>query len=598
MRTWIFQANPDTFDITAYLQSAETIYWTVQQAHLQQQMKEGDQVFLWRAAGTAGVPSGVIARCVLVEEPKIRDADRQSLPFWSVVPRVPALRVGLRVERVANEKELIRREWLKQDPILAELRILRLAAETNYAVPGDQASRLAALWDNTGRDWDRTETVAGLWAYHRTYGSSISMLPGSPVAEVALRIGRATQGVYNKVMNFRALDPRDSRAGFSGGGEMAGRVWSEFFDAGSNSLRVDALEAEYQGLPASASLTSDGKNHLQPALSVISDRAGITAANVELVARLCEGAISLGRLSVGFRGGQVQADVFYRADLDLWMAFGEEENRYWTAYGFGAPGRRFTASIVTEINPPREGIERGIAGAFAVDSTGAIYLLHRGKIGGGRKGISKSLFLPYHQRAGGVLERVLDGNQTSNVIVIGALTDEKLPAHVASFVHSVASFKATVANGLVPKPTFPTESQPEMSFSPEFEGQKQYIAKERVTADCAHGTIVNALQRLLADYGHQPVNDQHRDLLIVNPDGTHRVLFEVKPSAQLYLVYQAVGQLFFHTVEQENVQRVAVLPKSAPPAVRARLETLGIDLVSFEWEGQALRFEGVEKFAI
>jgi hypothetical protein len=278
------------------------------------------------------------------------------------------------------------------------------------------------------------------------------------------------------------------------------------------------------------------------------------------------------------------------------MAFGEEENRYWTAYGFGVPGPRFTASIITEINPPREGIERRIAGAFATDSTGAIYLLHRGKIGGGRKGISKSDFLPFYRRAGGVLERVLDGNRISYMIVIGALSDEKLPAHIAAFVHTVASFKTLVASGLEPKRDIETQSRSELSFSPEFEGQKQYVAKERVTADCTHGTIVNSLRRLLAEDGHQTVNDQHRDLLIVDSDGRHRVLFEVKPSTQLSLIYQAVGQLFFHTVEQQDVRRVAVLPRGAPPGVCARLETLGIDLLCFEWEGQTLRFEGVEKF--
>jgi hypothetical protein len=58
--------------------------------------------------------------------------------------------------------------------------------------------------------------VAGLWAYTQTYGQQVSRLPGSPVAEVALVVGRAISGVYNKVMNFRAIDPRDERAGMSG----------------------------------------------------------------------------------------------------------------------------------------------------------------------------------------------------------------------------------------------------------------------------------------------------------------------------------------------------------------------------------------------
>ena len=34
---------------------------------------------------------------------------------------------------------------------------------------------------------------------------------------VAERIGRAVSSVYNKVMNFRALDPRDERTGMRAG---------------------------------------------------------------------------------------------------------------------------------------------------------------------------------------------------------------------------------------------------------------------------------------------------------------------------------------------------------------------------------------------
>src|SRR5262245_48595352 len=68
------------------------------------------------------------------------------------------------------------------------------------------------------QDWSRDETVAGLWACAKTLGTPISRLPGSPVAVVAQLIGRAVPGVYNKVMNFRSIDPRDSRAGLAGSG--------------------------------------------------------------------------------------------------------------------------------------------------------------------------------------------------------------------------------------------------------------------------------------------------------------------------------------------------------------------------------------------
>jgi hypothetical protein len=58
-------------------------------------------------------------------------------------------------------------------------------------------------------------------------------------------IGRAVSGVYNKVMNYRAIDPRDARAGLLGSGAMDRRVWARFFDATSGELRQSELDAEF-----------------------------------------------------------------------------------------------------------------------------------------------------------------------------------------------------------------------------------------------------------------------------------------------------------------------------------------------------------------
>src|SRR5262249_23758292 len=90
--------------------------------------------------------------------------------------------------------------------------------------------------------------VAGLWAYTQTYGQSVSKRPGSPVAEVALLIGRAVSGVYNKGMNFRAIDPRDERGGMSGAGGGDRHGWDEFFDSAGSELRIPELEHEFNRL--------------------------------------------------------------------------------------------------------------------------------------------------------------------------------------------------------------------------------------------------------------------------------------------------------------------------------------------------------------
>jgi hypothetical protein len=256
VHSWLFQGNPDTYDIDGYLAGRERINWTVKQAHLAPSIHIGEEVFIWRAIGSGGdrESSGVIASGVIIEEPRVQPEDPEAVHFWKVPGNVaPALRVAIRVTKVANKREVLKRDWMEDDPALSGLRILRLRNETNYLLSDEQAARLRLLWANTGRDWDREDAIAGLWAYDQTYGGSISKVRGSIVANTALLIGRAVTGVYNKVLNFRALDPRDEREGLNATADIDKVVWNEFFDADAKVLRSDALDDEFRAAWGSGS---------------------------------------------------------------------------------------------------------------------------------------------------------------------------------------------------------------------------------------------------------------------------------------------------------------------------------------------------------
>ena len=59
---WIFQGNPQKFDVDDYLaRYPELIYWRV--PRYQSEIVVGDRVFIWRA----GSESGVVASGVVVE---------------------------------------------------------------------------------------------------------------------------------------------------------------------------------------------------------------------------------------------------------------------------------------------------------------------------------------------------------------------------------------------------------------------------------------------------------------------------------------------------------------------------------------------------
>ena len=64
----------------------------------------------------------------------------------------------------------------------------------------------------------------------------------------AMAIGRAISGVYNKVMNFRSIDPGDPRIGLSSINQIDHTVWQQFFDHEKHRLRTHAIEAEFERL--------------------------------------------------------------------------------------------------------------------------------------------------------------------------------------------------------------------------------------------------------------------------------------------------------------------------------------------------------------
>lgn len=249
-QAWLFQAQPKSFDIDGFLATLpKEFLWLARQHGAE--ILPGDTVFLWRAIGKdERAKSGIIATARVISGAVQLPEDPASIPFW-VNPADAVgdhLRVRLELVRVAERRQVLQRDWLSEDPILRDLAVFRMAQGTNYPISTDQAARLNALWSRIGRDWNYAESVAGLWAYVQTYGAEVSRLPRSPVAEIAIAIGRVVPDVYDKVMKFRAIDPRDSRAGMSGAGAMDRKVWTQFYDVGAGEINADALEAEFRGL--------------------------------------------------------------------------------------------------------------------------------------------------------------------------------------------------------------------------------------------------------------------------------------------------------------------------------------------------------------
>lgn len=241
---WIFQGNPDEFDIEGYIQANEDIRWFVGQEHYREDILPEQTVFFWLAKGRTGMESGVIAVGRIIAKPSIMAADEASRPFArNGFDATALLRVPLKILSRRLGKNLIKKEWLKEDPILRELSILKQAAGTQFPLTDAQLRRLQRLDEKTGYDFTPQDSMIALLAYAETYGGPISLKPGSPVARAALQSGRVLTSVYNKVLNFRSIDPRDSRKGLSGSSDIDKEVWERFYDIDKKELKITELRA-------------------------------------------------------------------------------------------------------------------------------------------------------------------------------------------------------------------------------------------------------------------------------------------------------------------------------------------------------------------
>jgi hypothetical protein len=215
-----------------------------------EQTSVGDRVYIWIAGADNESKSGIFAEAVISSPIRSMASGAIGSEFWpdEDEEQIDAPRVWLTIIKISDKREQILNQWLDDDPILSSIPALVQVADGYLDLPGKEAARLAQMWARVGQHWSRSESLAGLWAYVETLQIPISKLPGSPVATVSLITGRAVTGVYNKVMNFRSIDPRDPRKGMDGAGLTDRKVWEEFFDSETQVLNEAAVRAEFARL--------------------------------------------------------------------------------------------------------------------------------------------------------------------------------------------------------------------------------------------------------------------------------------------------------------------------------------------------------------
>lgn len=175
-------------------------------------------------------------------------------------------------------------------------------------------------------------------------------------------------------------------------------------------------------------------------LEVVESARAVADAVKTAKQQLTEAATLTARQTLGFHGGSIEATLLWSSPLGMWSFFKKVEDRYWNYFGVERPDPAKSMQITVQVNVPLEGIDRKTGGAIAREpSTGKVFLVHRGRIGGGQKGVGADLF--WSRFRGGVGMREPGREEPSRVVIVGEVGAASLPRDVAAFVHEVARIK-------------------------------------------------------------------------------------------------------------------------------------------------------------
>jgi hypothetical protein len=241
--------------------------------------------------------------------------------------------------------------------------------------------------------------------------------------------------------------------------------------------------------------------------------------------------------------------------------------------------------ISVEINTAYDGRNDQVAGFFARDNeTGTVYLLHSGRVGGGKKGVGKSAFLAWsNQRLSNAVDST--GAVRAGVLVM-PVEGTAAVRSAKRYIDAIADFKQAVRGGQVDTPEFQRRQQELEDFYAEARGRRKGRRSAEIDYLSRHGDVLDALHSWRRS---SPLPDSARfvkNVLIDMGVAVGRDLievFEVKTSASRFDVYAAIGQLMVHGAS-DNCRRVVVLPytEGIPRDLKDALDRLNIELLKFK----------------
>lgn len=353
-----------------------------------------------------------------------------------------------------------------------------------------------------------------------------------------------------------------------------------------------------------------------PRWTEVIDPAELIRLNRELKRRLREGTRGGRNFVIGYPAGSFRADVRFApvsSAKELWIFSGNHEKTgdYITLVGRHVSEQKGPLLIDVQFNFPKGHFSRMKGGAFVKDSTGRVFLAHRGIITKGTARLSKQKVLQEMQDRR-ITVGASDQPRPRDLLKVVALEDGQLVSKILRFAAEIRD-AATLIAGQLPAPETTnrtkkagdeTAANPKSrldlrlsEYRDEFAGSRVITRRGKTTVTWAHGAVVKALREQLAGQG-EILKCQAADLVVKRRRQVD--LYEVKQSSGSQSIYTAIGQLVFNgdSLQREfqahSVRRVLVLPGSEKHQARQeRCEELGFDLVTFIPHGKGYRFTGL-----
>lgn len=147
-----------------------------------------------------------------------------------------------------------------------------------------------------------------------------------------------------------------------------------------------------------------------------------------------------GSYTIGYPSGNWKGNIQFNRKI-WWQYSINNRNKHMNCFGLSSElveGK--SVNIVVQISIPLSGIDKSIAGFFAIDSESKkVFLMHRGKIGGGRKGIGRKEFLNWYPKN---LATVIDAEENEDsAILVAEITPKTFIQKLTAFINDVYQFK-------------------------------------------------------------------------------------------------------------------------------------------------------------